>query len=159
MTGLERDKVKKEYEELQKKIAHYKEILGNERMQRDIIIGELTELNERFGDERRTEISFADGGISIEDMIADEEVVVTISQLGYIKRTKTSEYRKQSRGGKGSRGAKTRNQDFVEHLFVATTHNYLLQFTEQGRCHWLRVYEIPEASKTSSGRVIQNIIN
>ncbi|MEO1514338.1 MAG: DNA gyrase subunit A [Bacteroidota bacterium] len=159
LTGLERDKVKMEYEELQQKIARYKEILGNERLQRDIIIDELTDLNERFGDDRRTEISYADGEISIEDMIADEEVIVTISQLGYIKRTKSSEYRKQSRGGKGSRGAKTRNEDIVEHLFVATTHNYLLLFSEKGRCHWLRVYEIPEASKTSSGRVIQNIVN
>jgi len=114
---------------------------------------------DRFGDDRRTEISFADGEISVEDMIADEEVIITISQLGYIKRTKASEYRIQGRGGRGSKGSKTRDTDFIEHIFVATTHNYLLLFTEQGRCHWLRVYEIPEAGKTSSGRVIQNIIN
>ncbi len=159
LTGLEREKVREEYDELQKKIAHFKAILDSEQMQRDIIKEELREIKERFGDERRTEISYADGDISIEDMIPDEEVVITISHLGYIKRTKVSEYRLQSRGGRGSRGAKTRDADFVEHMFVATTHNYLLLFTEQGRCHWLRVYEIPEAAKTSSGRVIQNIIN
>ncbi|MEM8909387.1 MAG: DNA gyrase C-terminal beta-propeller domain-containing protein, partial [Bacteroidota bacterium] len=159
LTGLERDKVRAEYDELQKTIAHLKAILGSEEMQREIIKGELLEVVEQFGDERRTEISYADGEISIEDMIADEEVVITISHLGYIKRTKVAEYRIQGRGGRGSRGSKTRAEDFIEHLFVASTHNYLLLFTEQGRCHWLRVYEIPEASKTSSGRVIQNIIN
>ena len=159
LTGLERDKVREEYNELQKKIAHYKAILGSEGMQRDIIKAELAEIMEKFGDERRTDISFADGEISVEDMIADEEVIITISQLGYIKRTKASEYRIQGRGGRGSKGSKTRDTDFIEHIFVATTHNYLLLFSEKGRCHWLRVYEIPEAGKTSSGRVIQNIIN
>ena len=159
LTGLERDKVRAEYDELQKKIAHLKSILASEQMQRDIIKEELAEIKEKFGDERRTEINYTDGDISIEDMIADEDVVITISQLGYIKRTKTSEYRIQGRGGRGSRGTKTRNEDFVEHLFTASTHNYLLLFSEQGRCHWLRVYEIPETSKNSSGRVIQNIIN
>ena len=159
LTGLERDKVREEYDELQKKIAHYKAILGDEMMQRAIIKEELVDIKERYGDERRTQISYADGDISIEDMIPDEEVVITISHLGYIKRTKSTEYKAQNRGGRGSRGSKTRNEDFIEHLFVASTHNYLLFFTEQGRCHWLRVYEIPEASKGSSGRVIQNIIN
>jgi len=159
LTGLERDKVRNEYEELQKKIAHYKAILGSEKMQRDIIKSELADIMEKFGDERRTEVRFADGEISLEDMIADEEVIITISQLGYIKRTKASEYRIQGRGGRGSKGSKTRDADFIEHIFVATTHNYLLLFTEQGRCHWIRVYEIPEAGKTSSGRVIQNLIN
>ncbi|MFK8104798.1 MAG: DNA gyrase subunit A, partial [Saprospiraceae bacterium] len=159
LTGLERDKIKAEYEELLKKIAHLKAILASDTMQRDIIKEELAEIKEKFGDERRTEISYSDGEISIEDMIADEEVVITISQLGYIKRTKVSEYKTQGRGGRGSRGTKTRDADFVEHLFVGSTHNYLLLFSEQGRCHWLRVYEIPEASKNSSGRVIQNIIN
>ncbi len=159
LTGLERDKVREEYDELQKKIAHYNAILGSETMQRDIIKEELGEILERFGDERRTEVSFADGEISLEDMIADEDVIITISQLGYIKRTKASEYRIQGRGGRGSKGSKTRDADFIEHIFVATTHNYLLLFTEQGRCHWIRVYEIPEAGKTSSGRVIQNLIN
>ena len=159
LTGLERDKVRAEYDELQKKIAHLNAILGSEEMRRDIIKEELNDINERFGDERRTEISYADGEISIEDMIPDEEVIITISQLGYIKRTKAAEYRTQSRGGRGSRGTKTRGEDFVEHMFGATNHNYLLLFTEQGRCHWIRVYEIPEATKTSSGRVIQNLIN
>ena len=159
LTGLERDKVREEYDELQKKIAHYQAILGSEEMQRGIIKTELGEILDKFGDERRTAISFADGEISLEDMIADEEVIITISQLGYIKRTKASEYRIQGRGGRGSKGSKTRDTDFIEHIFVATTHNYLLLFTEKGRCHWLRVYEIPEAGKTSSGRVIQNIIN
>ncbi len=159
LTGLERDKVREEYDELQKKIAHYNAILGSEVMQRDIIKEELGEIMEKFGDERRTQVSFADGEISVEDMIADEDVIITISQLGYIKRTKASEYRIQGRGGRGSKGSKTRDADFIEHIFVATTHNYLLLFTEQGRCHWIRVYEIPEAGKTSSGRVIQNLIN
>jgi len=159
LTGLERDKVRQEYDELQKKIAHYNAILGSEVMQRDIIKEELGEIMEKFGDERRTEVSFADGEISLEDMIADEDVIITISQLGYIKRTKASEYRIQGRGGRGSKGSKTRDADFIEHIFVATTHNYLLLFTEKGRCHWIRVYEIPEAGKTSSGRVIQNLIN
>lgn len=159
LTGLERDKIREEYEELQKKIAHLKAILDSEQMQRDIIKEELTEIKERFGDERRTEINYAAGDISIEDMIPDEEVVITISHLGYVKRTKSSEYRAQGRGGRGSKGSKTRDEDFIEHMFLASTHNYLLLFTEQGRCFWLRAYEIPEASKTSSGRVIQNIIN
>jgi DNA gyrase subunit A len=158
LTGLERDKVKEEYDEIQKRIAHLKAILESEDLQREIVKEELFELKEQYGDERRTEISFADGEISIEDMIPNEEVVVTISHLGYIKRTPLSDYRKQSRGGRGSRGSKTRDTDFIEHLFIASTHNYLLLFTEQGRCHWLRVYEIPEAAKTSSGRVIQNIL-
>ena len=158
LTGLERDKVKQEYDELQERIAYLKSILESEELQREIAAEELQEVKEKYGDERRTDITAADGEISIEDLIANEEVVVTISNLGYIKRTPVSEYRKQSRGGRGSRGSKTRDADFVEHLFIASTHNYLLLFTESGRCHWLRVYEIPEASKTSSGRVIQNIL-
>jgi DNA gyrase subunit A len=158
LTGLERDKVKEEYDELQERIAYLKSILESEELQREIAAEELQEVKEKYGDERRTDITAADGEISIEDLIANEEVVVTISHLGYIKRTPVSEYRKQSRGGRGSRGSKTRDADFVEHLFIASTHNYLLLFTESGRCHWLRVYEIPEATKTSSGRVIQNIL-
>ena len=159
LTGLERDKIKEEYAELQKTIAHLKSILESEEMRRDIIKVELGEIKERFGDERRTEINYAAGDISIEDMIPNEEMVVTISNLGYIKRTKTSEYKSQGRGGRGSRGSKTREADFISHLFVAHNHNYLLFFTEKGQCHWLRVYEIPEATKTSQGRVIQNIIS
>lgn len=159
LTGLERDKIKSEYDEIKELIARLKAILESEMLQRQIVKDELRDIKERYGDERRTDISYADGEISIEDLIPDEEVVVTISHLGYIKRTPVSEYRLQSRGGRGARGAKTREADFVEHLFVASTHNYLLLFTEQGICHWLRVYEIPEATKTSSGRVIQNILS
>ncbi len=158
LTGLEIDKVRAEYAEVLKEIEGYKEILASIEMQKDIVKRELLTAKEDFGDERRTEISYSDGEISIEDMIKNEDVVITISNLGYIKRTKASEYRTQGRGGRGSRGAKTRNTDYVEHLFTASTHNYLLLFTEKGICHWLRVYEIPEASKTSSGRVLQNII-
>jgi DNA gyrase subunit A len=159
LTGLEIDKVKAEYDELQKTIAHLKSILADEGMQKDIVKEELVEVKEKFGDDRRSEISYADGEISIEDLIKNEEVVITISNLGYIKRTPVTEYRLQGRGGRGSRGAKTRDTDFVEHLFTAKTHNYLLLFTEQGRCHWLRVYQIPEAGKTSAGRVLQNVIS
>ena len=159
LTGLEIDKVKEEYEELQKLIAHLKAILDSDTMQKDIVKEELSDVKERFGDERRSEISYADGEISIEDLIKNEEVVITISNLGYIKRTPVSEYRRQGRGGRGSMGAKTRDTDYVEHLFTAKTHNYLLLFSEKGRCHWLRVYELPEAGKNSSGRVLQNIVS
>lgn len=158
LTGLEREKIKAEYEEIKKLIDELKAILASESLQRQIIKDELTEIEENYGDERRTDITAADGEISIEDMIKDEEVVITISHLGYIKRTPVTEYRTQGRGGRGSKGSKTRDADFIEHLFVATNHNYLLLFTEQGRCHWLRVYEIPEAAKTAGGRVIQNIL-
>jgi len=159
LTGLERDKIKEEYNELLKKIDFLKSILASEAMQRQIVRDELLEIKEKYGDERRTDITYADGDISIEDMIPDEEVVVTISHLGYIKRTKITEFKTQSRGGRGSRGSKTRNEDFIEHMFTATTHNYLLLFTEQGKCFWVRVYEIPEAAKNATGRVIQNIIS
>lgn len=160
LTGLERDKVRAEYDELKKTIESLKEILASKILQEGIVKEELSDIKERFGDERRTEINLqGDGEINIEDMIPDEEVIITISHLGYIKRTKVAEYRKQGRGGRGSRGSKTRDEDFIEHMFVATTHNYLLLFTENGRCHWLRVYQIPEATKTSSGRVIQNILS
>ncbi|MEL7020282.1 MAG: DNA gyrase subunit A [Bacteroidota bacterium] len=158
LVGLERDKIKGEYDELMDKINDYRDILAKEERQYGIIKAELLDIKERYGDERRTAITHADGDISMEDLIKNEEVVVTISKLGYVKRTPVTEYRQQSRGGRGSRGASTRDADFVEHMFVASTHNYLLLFTEQGKCHWLRVYEIPEASKTSSGRVIQNIL-
>ncbi len=158
LTGLEREKVKEEYDELLKTIAHLKAILESEEMQRGIIKDELNEIKEKYGDERRTDISYADGEISVEDMIPNEKVVITISHLGYMKRTKIVEYRTQGRGGRGAMGSKTRDTDFVEHLFVASTHNYLLLFTELGRCYWLRVYEIPEASKNATGRAIQNIL-
>jgi DNA gyrase subunit A len=160
LTGLERDKVRAEYDALIKTISGLKEILASVVLQKGIVKEELEDIRERYGDERRTEINLqGDGEINIEDLIADEEVIITISHLGYIKRTKSSEYRKQGRGGRGSRGSKTRDEDYIEHVFVATTHNYLLLFTENGRCHWLRVYEIPEATKTSSGRVIQNLLS
>lgn len=158
LTGLERDKIKNEYDELQKLIAHLRALLASEALRREVIKTELTDIRDRYGDERRTEISYADGEISIEEMIKEEDVVITISHLGYIKRTPVAEFRTQSRGGRGSRGAKTRDSDFVEHLFTGNTHSYLLLFTQQGRCYWLKVYEIPEANKTSSGRAIQNIL-
>lgn len=158
LTGLEREKVKTEYDELLKKIDYFKSILASEDLQKEIIKGELLEVKEVFGDDRRTEISFDDGDISIEDMIPNEDVVVTISHLGYIKRTKMSEFKTQGRGGRGSRGSKTRDADFIEHMLAARTHDNLLLFTEQGKCFWLKVYEIPEAAKTNLGRVIQNII-
>lgn len=160
LTGLERDKIRAEYDEIRELIDHLRAILASEQLQREIIKQELTEIRDRFGDARRTEIDFTgDGEINMEDIIEDEQVVVTISHLGYIKRTPLTEYRAQSRGGRGSRGAKARDEDFVEQVFIATNHNYLLLFTEQGRCYWLRVYEIPEATKTSGGRVIQNILS
>ncbi|WP_420460510.1 DNA gyrase subunit A [Neolewinella sp.] len=158
LTGLEIDKIRDEYAEIRALIDRLRAILESEQLQRDIIKEELQDVRARFGDERRSEISLDTADISITDMIADEDVVVTISHLGYIKRTPVSEYRAQSRGGRGSRGTKTRDTDFIEHIFIASNHNYLLLFTEQGRCYWLRIYEIPEAGKNSGGRVIQNIL-
>jgi DNA gyrase subunit A len=159
LTGLERDKVKNEYEELQKKIAELKAILADEGLQRGIIKAETTEIRERFGDARRTSIEVDEADISIEDLIEDEEVVITISHAGYIKRTPVTEYRAQGRGGRGAQGVRTRDEDFVEHMFTATTHETLLLFTESGRCFWLKVYEIPEGAKATAGRVIQNLLN
>lgn len=159
LTGLEREKVKEEYEELMKKIDYYKSVLASEEEQRKIVKEELLEVKQKYGDERRTEITYEEGDINIEDIIADETVVVTISHAGYIKRTPASEYRLQNRGGRGSRGSKTKQEDFVEHIFIASNHNYLLLFTEQGRCHWLRVYEIPEGTRSSGGRYIGNVIS
>ncbi|MBK6565891.1 MAG: DNA gyrase subunit A [Saprospiraceae bacterium] len=158
LVSLEIDKVREEYAEVLEKIAYYKSILASDELQRSIIKQELDEIKEKFGDKRRTDISYSDDEISIEDLIPNEEVVITISHLGYIKRTKTDEFKQQSRGGKGSRGSKTKDTDFIEHLFIANNHNYLLLFTEMGRCFWLRAFEIPEASKTSQGRVLQNIL-
>ncbi len=158
LTGLERDKIREEYKEIMELIARLEEILGSEEKQKEIVVTELLEDKETYGDERRTEITIAEGEINMEDMIANDDVVVTISHLGYIKRTKVSEYRIQGRGGRGSTGSKTRGEDFIEHMFIASNHNYLLLFTESGKCHWLRVYEIPEANKTSLGRAIQNLL-
>ena len=159
LTGLERDKVRAEYDELQRKIAELKAILADESLQRGIIKAETQEIKERYGDERRTSIEMDEAEISIEDLIEDEEVVITISHSGYIKRTPITEYRAQARGGKGAKGVRTRDEDFVEHMFTATNHQTLLLFTESGRCFWLKVYEILEGGKATAGRVIQNLLN
>jgi DNA gyrase subunit A len=155
---MEIEKVRNEYDELMKKIEDLKNILASEDRQKTIFREECTDIKEKYGDERRSQIVHADGEIRIEDMIPNERMVITISHLGYIKRTIAKEYRQQGRGGRGSKGSKTRDTDFIEHVFVADSHNYLLLFTEKGNCFWLRVYEVPEASKGSQGRVIQNII-
>lgn len=159
LTGLERDKVRAEYKEVMEKIAYYESILASEDLQRGIVQTELLEIKENYGDARKTEIVAAEGDINLEDLIKEEEVVVTISNLGYIKRTAASEFRTQSRGGRGAKGTRTRDEDFIVNMFVANSHNYLLLFTESGKCFWLRVFEIPEASKSSAGRAIQNILN
>ncbi len=159
LTGLERDKIKEEYATLMELIKHLKEVLADEFLRMTIIKEELKEIKEKYGDGRKTEIVYASGDFKMEDMIADEEVVITISHMGYIKRTALSEYRTQARGGKGAKGSTTRDEDFIEHLFIASTHNYLLLFTEQGRCFWMRAYEVPEGTRTSKGRAIQNLIN
>ncbi|HRU61203.1 MAG TPA: DNA gyrase subunit A [Bacteroidia bacterium] len=159
LTGLERDKIRDEYAELKKLIDYYRDVLADEKLRMDIIKDELGEMKEKYGDERRTEIVYTGDEISLEDMIADEDVVITISHQGYIKRTALTEYRTQGRGGRGARGSSTKQEDFVEHIYVASTHNYILFFTEKGRCHWLKVYEIPEGNKTGRGRAIQNLIS
>ena len=158
LTGMERDKIKKEHEEIMALIARLKEILGNEGMRFQIIKDELEEIKQKFGDERKTEITYLADEISMQDLIEEEDVVVTISHLGYIKRTSATEYRQQRRGGRGARGSSTREEDYIEHLFVASTHHTLLFFTENGKCFWLKVYEITEGDKQSKGRAIQNLI-
>ena len=159
LTGLERDKIKKEYEDLMALIDYLKSVLESEELRMQIIKDELIEVKERYGDSRRTEILPDEGEFNPEDFYADEGVVITISHLGYIKRTALTDYRTQKRGGIGARGSSTREEDFLEHMFVATMHNTMLFFTEKGKCYWLKVYEIPEGSKASKGRAIQNIIN
>ena len=159
LTGLERDKIKEEYAELMKTIEYLQSILADEGLRMQIIKDELEEVKQKFGDERKTTIVHSAEDMSMEDFIDDEEVVITISHEGYVKRTPATEFRAQGRGGKGSKGSTSRNEDFIEHMLVATNHNYMLFFTEAGRCFWLRVYEIPEGSRTSKGRAIQNIIN
>jgi DNA gyrase subunit A len=158
LTGMERHKIKEEYDEIMKLIAHLQEILANESMRFDIIKNELLEVKEKFGDPRRTEIQYLADEISMADLIEQENVVVTISHLGYIKRTSAQEFRQQRRGGRGVRGSRTREEDWIEHMFVANTHHTLLFFTEKGRLYWLKVYEIPEGDKNSKGRAIQNLI-
>ncbi len=159
LTGLEQDKLRAEYEELMKTIADLKDILANESRRMEIIKEELTYIKDKYGDERRSRIEYSASEMRIEDLIPDDEVVVTISHAGYIKRTSLSEYKVQNRGGMGSKGSTTRDKDFLESIFVATNHNYLLVFTEKGKCFWMRVFEVPEGSKTSKGRAVQNLIN
>ena len=159
LVGLEREKIKSEYQELLEKIEYYNKVLESVEMRMEIIKNELIEIREKYSDERRTTIEYATSDFRIEDTIPDDNVVVTISHLGYVKRTQLTEYRVQGRGGRGAIGGTARDEDFLEHLFIATNHNYLLLFTEKGKCYWLRVFEIPEGSRTSKGRAIQNLIN
>ena len=159
LTGLEQDKLRNEYEEIKKLIEDLKDILSDESRRMSIIADELLEIKEKYGDERRSKIEYSGGDLSIEDMIPDEKVVITISHAGYIKRTPLDEYKVQNRGGVGQKASTTRNEDFLEDLFVGTNHQYMLFFTQKGKCFWMRVYEIPEGSKTSKGRAIQNLIN
>jgi DNA gyrase subunit A len=158
LTGLEIDKIKSEYEDLMKTIAHLKAILANEPMRMEIIKEELAEVKKKFGDERKSEIQYLANEMRIEDLIEEEDVVITVSHLGYIKRTSVADFRAQKRGGRGAMGGRTRDEDYLEHLFVASTHHTLLFFTEKGRCYWLKVYEIPETEKNAKGRAIQNLI-
>jgi len=159
LTGLEQDKLRTEYDEVISTIADLKDILDRKDRRMEIITTELLEIKDKYGDERRSEINLAGGDLSIEDMIPDEQVVITISHAGYIKRTPLSEYKTQHRGGVGQKASSTRNEDFLEYLFVGTNHQYMLFFTQKGKCFWMRVYEIPEGSRTSKGRAIQNLIN
>jgi len=159
LTGLEQDKLRSEYDDLIKKIADLKDILDKKERRMQIIKDELLEIQQKFGDERRTDIDFAGGDVSIEDLIPNHQVVITISHAGYVKRTLLSEYKSQKRGGTGQKGVSTRSEDFLEHIFVANNHDYLLFFTQKGKVYWMRVFEIPEGAKTSKGRAIQNLIN
>ncbi|KFF12237.1 DNA gyrase subunit A [Chryseobacterium soli] len=159
LTGMELDKIRNEYDEIMKEILNLEDILANEERRFQIIKEELAEIKERYGDERRTEIDFSGGEMSIEDIIPNDSVVLTISHAGYVKRTSLSEYKIQSRGGVGNRAATTRDEDFLEYIVSATNHQYMLFFTEKGKCYWLRVFEIPEGSKTAKGRAVQNLIN
>jgi DNA gyrase subunit A len=159
LTGLEQDKLRAEYDEIMKLISHLKALLDSKDMRMDLIKEELTEIRDKYGDERRSQIEYAGGEVSIEDLIADDQMVITISHAGYIKRTSLSEYKTQNRGGVGQKSAGTRDSDFLEHLFTASNHQYMLIFTQKGKCFWMRVYEIPEGTKVSKGRAIQNLIN
>jgi len=159
LTGLEKEKLQEEYDDLMKKIEYLRNVLADENLRMQIIKDEMAEIKEKYGDERQSRIELSTSEFKIEDTIADAEVVITISHLGYIKRTLLSEYKVQNRGGKGSKGGNSREEDFIEHLYTATNHNYLLFFTEKGKCFWLRVYEIPEGPKTFKGKAIQNLLN
>ncbi len=158
LTGMEREKIKEEYDELVKLIAHLTALLSSDTMRYDLIKTELKEIRDKFGDARKTEITYLDDEVKIKDLIKEEDVVITISHLGYIKRTSAAEYRAQRRGGRGVMGGRTREEDFIEHLFVASSHHTMLIFTEKGRCYWLNVWEIPEGEKTGKGRAIQNLV-
>ena len=158
LTGMEIDKIREEYNEIMKLINYLKDLLSDEGKRFELIKTELSEVKEKFGDKRKTEITYLDNEVRMEDLIKMEDVVITVSHLGYIKRTSSDEYRQQKRGGRGSIGGKTRNEDYIEHLFVASTHHTLLFFTEKGRCYWLKVYEIPEGEKQGKGRAIQNLM-
>lgn len=158
LTGMERNKIKEEYDEIMKQIAYLKDLLGDEGKRYDLIKTELLEIKEKFGDARKTEIQYLADEMRVEDLIEEEDVVITISHQGYIKRTSASEYRQQNRGGRGAIGGRTKQEDWIEHLFVASTHHTMLYFTEKGRCFWLKVYQLPEGDKTSKGRAIQNLI-
>ena len=158
LTGLERDKLQSEYDELMKKIAYLKHVLSDENLQMQIIKDELLEIKQKYGDKPRTDIDIHGKNVRIEDLIADEPVVITISHLGYIKRTKLSDYRSQNRGGKGKIASDIRDEDFIENLYIATNHDYLLLFTRKGKVYWLRVFEIPEAARNAKGKPIQNLI-
>ena len=159
LTGLLQDQLHAEYEELMKQIAYFEEILTNEELCKKVIKDELIEVKEKYGDQRRSEIVYASEEFNPEDFYADDEMVITISHLGYIKRTPLSEFRAQHRGGVGSKGSETRDEDFIEHIYPATMHNTMMFFTQKGKCYWLKVYEIPEGNKTSKGRAIQNLLN
>mgnify|MGYP003322192167 CR=1 FL=1 len=159
LTGLEQDKLRSEYEALMETIEDLKDILEKKDRRMQIIKDELLVVKDKYGDERRSVIEYAGGDLSIEDMIPNAQVVITISHAGYIKRTSLTEYRTQNRGGVGQKASTTRNEDFLEHLFIGTNHQYMLFFTQKGKCFWMRVYEIPEGSKLSKGRAIQNLIN
>ncbi len=159
LTGLEQDKLHAEFEEIQRLIAHLNDILNNEELRMQIIKDELIEVRDKFGDKRRSEIVFASEEMNPEDFYSDDEMIITISHFGYIKRTPLTEFRTQNRGGVGAKGSQTRDEDFVEYIYPATNHNYMLFFTQKGKCYWLKVYEIPEGTKTSKGRAIQNLLN
>ncbi len=158
LTGLEMEKLRAEYDELMRLIAHYNDILSNEHVLREVIKEELVEIRDKYGDERRTKINPFSGDFNSEDFYADDKMIITISHLGYIKRTPLSEFRAQHRGGVGSKGSSTRDEDFIEYIYPATNHNHMLFFTQKGRCYWLKVYEIPEGARNSKGRAIQNLL-
>lgn len=159
LTGLEMDKLRGEYDDLMKLIAHLNDILNNDEVCRNVMKDELIEIRDKYGDERRTKINIFSGDLNAEDFYPDDEMIITISHLGYIKRTPLSEFRAQNRGGVGAKGSDTRDSDFIEHIYPASNHNYMLFFTQKGKCYWLKVYEIPECAKNSKGRAIQNLLN